>query len=174
MTANTEKNRGELKVTTPTDKEILITRRFDAPRRLVFDAMSRPDLLKRWLGGPPGWSMVACDDDLRVGGAFRWVWRGPDGAEMAISGVYREVVPPERVVRTEVFEFGCAAQADEKLATLVLTEQGEKTTLTLTLLFPSKEARDATIASGMEKGLAPSYDRLAELLPSLVPQSRTA
>jgi uncharacterized protein YndB with AHSA1/START domain len=171
MTANAEPGPGEkgeaLKVTTPTDREIVIRRGFDAPRRLVFKALSTPELIQRWLGGPPGWAMVACEDDLRTGGTFRWQWRGPDGAEMAIHGVYREVVPPERVVRTEVFEFGCAAQADEKLATLVLTEHGDKTTLTLTLLFPSKEARDATIASGLERGLAPSYDRLAELLRSL-------
>jgi uncharacterized protein YndB with AHSA1/START domain len=156
-----------LNVTTPTDREIVITRVFDAPRRLVFEAMSRPDLLQRWLFGPPGWSMTVCDNDMRVGGAFRWVWRGPDHAEMAIHGVYREVVPPERVVRAESFEFGCDAQADEKLATLVLTEKEGKTWLTLTLLFPSKEARDGTLASGMERGMAASYDRLAELLPSL-------
>ena len=160
------KTSGTLKITTPTDREIVMTRVFDAPRTLVWDAMSKPDLIKRWLFGPPGWSMVACEDDLRVGGVFRWVWRGPDGTEMAMRGVYREVVPPERVVRTESFEFGCEAQAGEQLATLVLTEQGGGTTLTVTLLYPSKQARDATIASGMERGVAASYDRLAELLAS--------
>jgi uncharacterized protein YndB with AHSA1/START domain len=160
-------NTGTLKVTTPTDREIVLTRGFDAPRSLVFEAMTKPELLQRWLYGPPGWSMVVCEDDPRVGGTFRWVWRGPDGAEMSMRGVYREVVPPERVVRTESFEFGCDAQAGEQLATLVLTEQGGKTTLTITLLYPSKEARDATIASGMERGVAASYDRLAELLASM-------
>ena len=155
---------GTLKVTTPTDREIVLTRVFDAPRSLVFDAMSKPEWLKRWLFGPPGWSMVVCEDDPRVGGAFRWVWRGPDGTEMAMRGVYREVVPPERIVRTESFEFGCDAQAGEQLGTLILTERGGKTTLTLTVLYPSKEARDATIASGMEHGVAAGYDRLAELL----------
>ena len=120
---------------------------FDAPRHLVFDAMTRPELVKRWLFGPPGWSMVVCEDDVRVGGTFRWAWRGPDGAEMAMRGVYREVVPPERIVRTESFEFGCDAQAGEQLGTLVLTEQGGKTTLTVTVLYPSKEARDGAIAS---------------------------
>jgi uncharacterized protein YndB with AHSA1/START domain len=161
------KNLGTLKVTTPGDREIVLTRAFDAPRGLVYDVMSRPEMLKRWLFGPPGWSMVVCEDDARVGGAFRWVWRGPDGAEMAMRGVYREVVPPERVVRTESFEFGCASQAGEQLATLVLTEQGGKTLLTLTLLYPSKEARDGTIASGMEQGMAAGYDRLDELLASM-------
>ena len=103
-------NSGSLKLTTPTDREVVMTRVFDAPRRLVFEAMAKPELLQRWLLGPAGWSMVVCENDLRVGGAFRWVWRGPDGAEMAMRGVCREVVPPERIVRTESFEFGCDAQ----------------------------------------------------------------
>jgi uncharacterized protein YndB with AHSA1/START domain len=157
---------GSLQVTTPTDREIVITRLFDAPRDLVFDAMVNPDLLQRWLLGPPGWSMVACENDVKVGGVFRHVWRRTDGNEMAMRGVYREVVPPERIVRTETFEVGCDNQSGEQLATLVLTEQGEKTALTITLVYPSKEARDATIASGMERGVAASYDRLAELLAS--------
>jgi uncharacterized protein YndB with AHSA1/START domain len=157
---------GNLNVTTPTDREIVMTRVFDAPRNLVFDAMTKPELLQRWLFGPPGWSMVACESDLRVGGAFRHVWRGPDGTEMAMRGVYREIVPPERIVRSESFEFGCDSQAGEQLGTLALTEHRGKTTLTLTVLYPSKEARDATIASGMEHGVAASYDRLADLLES--------
>jgi uncharacterized protein len=157
-------NTGTLTVTTPTDREIVMTRDFDAPRALVFDAMSKPELLKRWLLGPPGWSMVECENDLKVGGAFLHVWRRDDGAEMSMRGVYREVVPPERIVRTESFAFGCDGQAGEQVATLVLTEQDGKTALTLTVLFPSKEARDATIASGMERGVAASYERLAEML----------
>jgi uncharacterized protein YndB with AHSA1/START domain len=160
------KNTGSLKVTTPTDREIVMTRVFDAPRSLVFDAMAKPELLKRWLSGPPGWSMVDCESDLKVGGAFRHVWRSSDGTEMAMHGVYHEIAPPERIVRTESFEFGCDAQAGEQVGTLVLTERGGKTTLTLTVLYPSKEARDATIASGMEHGVAASYDRLAEVLAS--------
>jgi uncharacterized protein YndB with AHSA1/START domain len=153
-----------LKVTTPTDREIVITRVFDAPRDLVWSAMARPELLRRWLLGPAGWSMVVCENDLQVGGVFRHVWNGPGGQEMAMSGVYREVVPPERVVRTERFEFGCAAQAGEQVATLVLIEQAGQTLLTITVQYPSQEARDATIASGMEQGVAASYDRLAALL----------
>jgi uncharacterized protein YndB with AHSA1/START domain len=157
---------GSLKVTTPTDREIVMTRVFDAPRELVFEAMTRADLLRRWLFGPPGWAMTQCESDLRVGGHFRHVWRHADGHEMAMCGVYREVVPPERVSRTESFTMGCEAQAGEQLGTVVLTEQGGQTLLTLTVVFPSKEARDATIASGMERGVAASYDRLAELLAS--------
>jgi uncharacterized protein YndB with AHSA1/START domain len=158
--------KNSLNVSTPTDCEIVMTRVFDAPRTLVWDAMCKPDLLKRWMLGPPGWSMVVCENDVKVGGAFRHVWRGPDGAEMAMRGVYREVVPPERAVRTESFEFGCAPQAGEQLGTLVLNERGGKTTLSLTLLYPSKEARDATIASGMEHGVAAGYNRLDEILAS--------
>src|SRR6185295_8096447 len=93
------RNMGALKVTKPTDRQIVLMRDFDAPRRLVFDAMTRPEMLKRWLTGPPGWTMVECENDLKVGGAFRHVWRAKDGKEMAMRGVYREVVPPERVVR---------------------------------------------------------------------------
>ena len=157
---------GSLRVTTPTDREVVMTRVFDAPRSLVFDAMARPELLMRWLSGPPGWSMVDCENDMKVGGAFRHVWRRDDGTEMSMHGVYREVVPPERIVRTESFTFGCDAQAGEQVGTLVLTEQDGRTMLTLTVLYPSKEARDATIASGMERGVAASYDRLAEQLAS--------
>jgi uncharacterized protein YndB with AHSA1/START domain len=153
-----------LKISTPTDREIVMTRVFDAPRQLVWDAMTKPDLLKRWLFGPEGWTMTVCDHDVRVGGAIHWVWSGPDGETMSIRGVYREVVPPGRVVRTESFEFGCESQAGEQLATLVLTEDAGKTYLTLTVLYPSKEARDGTLASGMEHGVAAGYDRLEAIL----------
>lgn len=158
------KDTGTLKITTPGDREILMTRVFDAPRHLVFEAFTEPELLRRWLLGPPGWEMVVCEVDLKVGGTYRFRWRNADGTEMGMRGVYREIVPPERVVSAESFEFGCDAQSGEQLGTTVLTEQGGKTTLTTTLLYPSKQARDATIASGMEKGVTASYDRLAELL----------
>jgi uncharacterized protein YndB with AHSA1/START domain len=103
-----------LEVTTPTDREIVVTRVVDAPRALVFDAMSKAEMLIRWLSGPPGWSMVDCESDLKVGGTFRHVWRGPDGAEMAMRGAYREIVPPERIVRTESFEFGCLSNDNDQ------------------------------------------------------------
>jgi uncharacterized protein YndB with AHSA1/START domain len=159
-----------LKVTTPTDREILITRTFDAPRDLVFEAMTEPELLQRWLLGPPGWTMVECASDLKVGGAFRHVWQRDDGTAMKMHGVYREIVPPERITRTETFELGCEAQAGEQVATLVLTDQGDTTALRLTVLFPSREARDAAIASGMERGVAASYDRLEEILAAATAQ----
>jgi uncharacterized protein YndB with AHSA1/START domain len=149
-----------LSVTTPSDREVVVTRGFDAPRELVWETMAKPELLKRWVFGPPGWEMTVCEEDQRPGGTFRWAWSGPDGAAMSMSGTYREVVRPERVVRTERFEFGCPAQGGEQLATLVLTERDGKTTLTLTLAYASKEARDGAVASGMEHGMAASYDRL--------------
>jgi len=153
-----------LTVTTPSDLEIVMKRDFDAPRSLVWEAMSKPELIKQWLFGPPGWSMDVCEDDLRVGGEFRWAWSGPDGAEMAMHGTYQELTPPERIVRTEIFDFGCDAQGGEQLSTLVLAENNGRTKLTLTVLYPSKEARDGALASGMEHGVKAGYDRLEELL----------
>lgn len=150
-----------LNVTTPSDLEILMTRSFNAPRTLVWEAMSKPELIRQWLYGPPGWSMTTCDDDLRVGGKFRWAWSGPEGTGMAMHGVYREVTPPERMVRTEIFDFGCGdMEGAEQLCTLVLAEDNDQTNLTLSVLYPSKEARDAALASGMEHGVAAGYDRL--------------
>ena len=156
--------RNALKVTTPTDREIVITREFDAPRELVWDAMSRPELLRRWLVGPPGWELTTYEDEQRVGGRFRWEWSGPEGAGIAMSGTYREIVPPDRCVRTETFESASLPPMGEQLATLVLADRGEQTTLTLTVLYPSKEARDGALAGGMDKGLAAGYDRLDEIL----------
>src|SRR5690348_490411 len=96
---------GQLKVTMPSDREIAMTRVFDAPRTLVFDAHTKPELVKRWLLGPPGWTMPVCEIDLRVGGKYRWVWRSDsDGSTMGIGGVYREIVAHERLVATERFD----------------------------------------------------------------------
>jgi uncharacterized protein YndB with AHSA1/START domain len=163
------KNTGSLKVTTPTDREIVLTRVFDAPRNLVFDAFSKPELLKRWFG-PRGWSLVTCDVDLRVGGGFRFVMRGPDGKDMGMRGTYRELAPPERSVHTESFD----DYPGESQVTAVFTEEDGKTTLTATILYPSKEVRDIVIKSGMEHGAAESYDKLAELLAEAPPMERTA
>jgi uncharacterized protein YndB with AHSA1/START domain len=159
------KNTGNLKVTTPTDREIAMTRVFDAPRRLVFDAWTKPELLRHWLYGPPDWSLAVCEIDLTVGGALRFVWRGPDGTEMGMSAVYREIVPPERIVQTELFDEDWTG--GETLVTIALSEQDGKTTVTMTVLYSSREARDAALKSGMEHGMAAGYDRLEELLPSI-------
>jgi uncharacterized protein YndB with AHSA1/START domain len=154
-----------LKVTTPTEREIVMTRAFDAPRSLVFDALTKPDLLKRWFFGPEGWSLVVCEVDLKVGGGFRFVLRGPDGADMGMRGVYREIVPPERIVTTELFDEDWTG--GETLNTMTLIEQHGRTTLTNTVLYSSREARDNAVRSGMEDGVAASYDRLAELLEEI-------
>jgi uncharacterized protein YndB with AHSA1/START domain len=155
------RNTGTLEVTTPTDREIVLTRVFDAPRRLVFDAFTKPDLLKRWFG-PRGWSLVVCEVDFKVGGTFRFVLRGPDGKEMGMRGVYREIVAPERSVHTESFD----DYPGESQVTTVLVEQSGRTTLIATVLYPSQEIRDIVIKSGMEHGAAESYDKLADLLVS--------
>ncbi|MGH9863482.1 MAG: SRPBCC family protein [Candidatus Acidiferrales bacterium] len=152
-----------LQVTARGEREIMMTRVFDAPRRLVFEAHTKPELLKRWLLGPPGWSMPVCEIDLKVGGKYRYVWRrDSDGKEMGMGGVYREIVPPERIVTTEKFDDPW--YPGEALVTTVLVEEGGKTTLTCAMLLESLEARDAVLKSGMERGVAASYDRLAELL----------
>ena len=156
------KDSGALKVTARSDREIVMTRVFEAPRNLVFDAYTKPELLKRWLGVFGGYSMPVCEVDLRVGGTYRFVWRGPDGAEMGVRGVYREVVRPERLVHTEKFDG--AWYPGESLITTVLAEQGGKTTLTVTMRYESREARDTVLKSPMESGVAQSYDKLAELL----------
>lgn len=154
----------KLSVETPSDLEIVLKRQFDAPRAAVFRALTEPALLRRWMLGPPGWTMTVCEIDLRVGGSFRYVWKNTDGTEMAMRGTYREIVAPERIVNTEQFEFGCAAQACEQIGTAVLAEANGVTTLTTTILYPSKEARDGTIASGMEMGVAAGYERLDGVL----------
>jgi uncharacterized protein YndB with AHSA1/START domain len=133
---------------------------FDAPRRLVWDAFTKPELLKRWFG-PRGWSLAVCEVDLKVGGGFRFVLRGPDGQEMGMRGVYREIVPPERSVHIESFDD--FPGADSTITTVMVESEG-KTTFTATVLYPSQEVRDAVIKSGMEHGAAESYDRLAEML----------
>lgn len=157
------KNTGTtLKIATPTEREIVMTRIFDAPRRLVFDAHTRPELIKRWLFGPDGWSMIVCEVDLRVGGTYRYVWRHTNGNEMGMGGVFREVVTPERIVATEKFDE--AWYPGEAIDTTVFVEKDGKTTLTLTVLYESKEARDMALTSGMEQGMALGYDRLAAML----------
>jgi uncharacterized protein YndB with AHSA1/START domain len=155
------KNTGTLQVTTPSDREVVMTRIFDAPRHLVFDAFTRPELLKRWFG-PRGWSLAVCEVDLKVGGGWRFVLRSPDGKEMGMRGVYLEIDRPERSVHMESFD----DYPGESQVTAVFVEQGGKTTLTATVLYPSQEIRDAVIQSGMEHGAAESYDKLAELLVS--------
>ena len=148
---------GSLQVTTPSEREIAMTRVFDAPRRLVFAAYTRPELLRRWLGVHNGWSFAVCEIDLRVGGSYRWVWRGPDGAEMGLRGVYREVVPDERIVATEKFDE--AWYDGEAVGTVEFAEQGGRTTLTMTIRYGSRAIRDAVLETPMSQGVVPSRSR---------------
>jgi uncharacterized protein YndB with AHSA1/START domain len=158
-------NARTLKVTTPNDREIALTRVFDAPRSLVFDALTNPLLVRRWLLGPPGWSMPVCEIDLRVGGAYRYVWRHDEnGTEMGMGGVFREISPPDRIVHTEAFDQSW--YPGEAVVTTALVEQHGKTTLMATILYESQEARDVVVKSPMEQGVAASYDRLEEMLAS--------
>lgn len=155
-----------LKVEARGDREIVMTRVFDAPRRLVFDAFTKPELLKRWLTGAPGWSLEVCEIDLRVGGSLRYLWRGPTGEEMGMRGVFREINPPDRIVGTEKFDQ--AWYPGEAVGTVVFTEQAGKTTLTQTIVYESREARDLVLKSPMETGISMSYNQLAALLMSQI------
>jgi uncharacterized protein YndB with AHSA1/START domain len=152
-----------LNVTTPTDREIVVTRVFNAPRNLVFDAWTNPKYLPHWMLGPDGWTMPVCEIDLRPGGSWHFVWRHSNGKEMEMRGEYREVKPPERVVSSESW----GPDWPETLNTVVFSERAGKTTATITLLYASKEARDAALKTGMKQGLAQSYDRLENYLSSL-------
>lgn len=152
----------KVKVTAKGDRELVITRSFNAPRTLVFDAMSKPAMVKQWLHGPPGWSLTTCKIDLRVGGKFRYVWSNADGSGMGLGGVYKEVARPDRIVNTEKFDE--AWYAGESLHTMVFTDQGKGTLMTLTILYDSKATRDGVLASPMEGGLEFSYQQLDAML----------
>ena len=169
---------GSLKVEPKGDREIVMTRVFAAPRKMVFDALTKPELVQRWLHGPDGWTMPVCEIDLRVGGAYRYVWRtassqsalpgvpglNQEGTEMAMGGVFREIKAPERLVATGKFDQPW--YPGEELSTWVLTEKAGKTTMTHTVQYQSREARDAVLAAGAMEGVEMGYDRLEKVLQS--------
>jgi uncharacterized protein YndB with AHSA1/START domain len=158
-------NNSALTIAPSGEREIIITRAFEATRDLVFDALTKPELVKRWLLGPPGWSMPVCEIDLKVGGAYRYVWHhDEDGCDMGMGGTYREIVRPERIVNTELFDK--AWYSGDCLVTTRLVEQGAGTTMTVTLRYDSRAIRDGVLKSDMEDGVAPSYDRLEEIVTS--------
>ena len=159
MTAKT----GETTFTTPSDREVGVTRVFDAPRDLVWKTYTEPEHLRQWMLGPDGWSMEVCEIDLRPGGAYRFAWRKDDGSELTIAGVHREVEPPERLVSTESW----GPEWPEALNTIVFSEEDGRTTLSITVLYPTQEARDAALATGMTEGMTMSLDRLEEILGGL-------
>lgn len=150
-----------LEVTTPSEREIRVTRTFDAPPELVFECHTEPDYLKKWLLGPPGWSLPVCELDLRVGGRYRYLWRNDAGAgEFGVQGEFREIDRPHRIVHTESMD----GVPGEALCTTTFEESGAQTRLTVTMLFESQEARDVALESGMTEGMSMSYDRMQDVI----------
>jgi uncharacterized protein YndB with AHSA1/START domain len=154
---------GTTTIATPSDTQVVMTRVVAAPRRLVYAAYTDPEHLPHWLTGPEGWTMPVCEVDVRPGGAWHFVWRKDDGAEMEMRGEYRVVEPPERLVNTESW----GAEWPETLNTVTLTEYDGRTTITTTIEYPSKESRDAAMATGMKDGADVSYARLESYLATL-------
>ena len=156
------KETGKLKLAATGDREIVMTREFNAPRKMLFDAWTKPELLKRWLAGPEGWTMSVCEIDLKVGGSYRYEWTHRNGNKMGMGGVYREIVPNERIVATEKFDESWYPGG--AVVKTMLIERGSVTTVETTVTYDSKEARDGVLQSPMETGVSASYDRLENLL----------
>lgn len=155
-----------LTVETPTDREIVMTRHFDAPRDLVWEAMTKPEHIKRWWGWSH-WTMFRCDVDLQVGGTYYYNARSPEGQEVPMTGTFLEIEPSERIVFTEIYDVAPFNEGEPARVTATFAEEGGRTKLTLTSVLPSREVRDGILATGMESGASHSYDRLAELLKTL-------
>jgi uncharacterized protein YndB with AHSA1/START domain len=167
-----EKPSDTLKVSTPSDREIRIVRELAAPRALVYETYTKPALLKRWLGVFNGFTLDVCEVDLRVGGAYRYVWRGPGGFEMGMGGIYKEIVPAERIVSTEKFDQSWYPGG--AVGTVVFTEKHGRTTVTTDILYDTKEARDAVLKSPMDQGMEAGFQTLAALLATLQTESGVA
>jgi uncharacterized protein YndB with AHSA1/START domain len=158
-------NSNKSTVTLPNDRDVVVVRNFNAPRALVYDAWTKPDLVSQWLLGPPGWSMPVCEMDVRVGGKFRWRWRSEDGKEFGFSGLFKEVVRPSRLVHTEIYDPGdVGGEMGEALVTAVLTEKAGITTHTMTIRYASPQVRDAALKTGMTDGMEMSFAKLDALL----------
>jgi uncharacterized protein YndB with AHSA1/START domain len=141
------------------DLEVVVTRAFNAPRDMVWECHTKPEYVKRWMLGPPGWAMPVCEIDFRVGGKYLHTWRHPDQGEFSMNGIYREIVPIERIVVNEYY------QDQESLVTQTFVEQrGEKTLMTMVMRFPSAEVRDAAVKTGMTDGMEIGYQRLDDIL----------
>lgn len=155
---------GKLTVETPSDREVRVTRTFKAPAQLVWDAHTRPELLRKWLGGYDGWSMTVCEMDVRVGGTYRWRWRREeDGKEMGFYGKFIEVAPPSKMVHEEHYDpgdLGIPMASEPAIITTVFRESHGTTALTVTMLYASREDRDGAMASGMTDGMEDSYQRM--------------
>ena len=154
---------GETIVTTPSDREIVMTHVVDAPRTLVFEAHTSVEHVPNWMLGPSGWTMPVCEIDLRPGGAWRFVWRRENGSEMEIRGEYREIEPPARLVQTECW----GGDWPESVNTITFEEEDGRTTITSTVVYPSPEARDRALGTGMTDGWSAGYNRLDEYVSRL-------
>jgi uncharacterized protein YndB with AHSA1/START domain len=161
------KNSGALQITLPSDREILMTRLFDAPPNLVFDAYTRPEHVVRWWACGDGYTMPVCEIDLRVGGAYRFVMRSPDGTEFPIKGVYREIAAPERLVHTHIYDV-VPYSSEETVITMTFENRAGKTFYTSHSVYQTPQARDGHLESGMEAGLPPTMDRLEQVARSLI------
>jgi len=157
---------GTATVSLPTDEQILITREFDAPRHLVYKAYTTPELVKRWWSGQRG-TVTSADIDLRVGGRWRYVMIANEGFEVAFHGEYREIVPNERIVTTEVYEGAPGGDADPPVNLITFTEIDGRTALEVLVQCPSREVRDMIVDSGMEDGMQEAMDNLEKLAISL-------
>jgi uncharacterized protein YndB with AHSA1/START domain len=156
------KHSGNLTVTLPSDREIAMSRTFNAPRRLVFDAYTKCEIVTRWLGVFGEWKFRTCKIDLTVGGKYRYEWDGPDGQSLALGGTFKEIVRDERLVATETFD--APFDMGEALNTITFVEKNGRTTMTITAVSPSKEVRDGMIKNGMTDGVTVSFDNLEEIL----------
>jgi uncharacterized protein YndB with AHSA1/START domain len=168
---------GTLVIAARGDREVAMTRCFDAPRPLVFEAFTQPPLMKRWMLGPPGMTLPICEIDFRVGGAYRSVWRTAEGNRMQASGVYREIDAPRRFVATERFD--PPWYPGEALITISFVEKDGGTEVTTTMRYDSTEGRDGVLKTPMAGGVTQSYDRLAAILEEATahdatPQKRRA
>jgi uncharacterized protein YndB with AHSA1/START domain len=155
-------------VSLPSDREVRVARSFKAPKAVVYRAYTEPELVRRWLLGPPGWKMPVCDMDVRVGGAYRWVWKSEeDGSEFGFHGIFRDVQPQAKLVHSEVFDPGSVGgeyPGREAIVTVTFTEEGGVTTVTTLIDFGTREARDGAVATGMTDGMEQSYQLLDRLL----------
>lgn len=153
-------------VTLPSDTEVSVTRQFNAPRQLVWAAHVKPELFQQWIGGYPGWTMPVCEMDVREGGKYRWGWRNEDGKEFGFYGEFTEVKVGSRIVSKEYYDpgnMGGSMTTDPTIVSSDFAEAGGVTTLTVTIRYVSKEARDGAVASGMTDGMEVSYARLDNL-----------
>jgi uncharacterized protein YndB with AHSA1/START domain len=168
---------GKSEVSLPSDREVLVSRSFRAPRALVYRAYTEPDLVQRWMLGPPGWTMPVCEMDVRPGGKYRWRWRSEeDGKEFGFHGEFREVEAPARIVSTQFYDAGDVGgtMGEGALITVTFDEHGDGTsTLNTVMDFGSKESRDAAVATGMTGGMEQSFQLMEQVLAGLTsPPSR--